>query len=397
MARSGGSRPFSGAEQADAMAKLGWALGGGLHLGLRSRVDAFSGEDPGPVHAPFEGHTYEALRTSQSARLHGLWGAHALNATAFANLGFHRFWDGFSSRDGLFGLLAEHRLSLASWQFLWGADLRLATGFARRGELVLSEGTRSEASLGLYAQAEWQPRPLPLRAVAGGRFQHVAGQSLGLGKAELHHRPLAWLGTYARYFQNFRSPTLSERYLAMPVANPNLEVERSDTADVGLALQTPAGSFKLAGFLTRAKHLIVVSGAPPALRRENLERLNIHGLEGQWEMHQQRWRANLSLSRQWPDTQAMRVPHTQVAAQLGYTLDAWFFSASALSRFGLLTERFSPMPPVTTTEARVEFAPSPRLRLWLRGSNLLGQKRALNVGYPLPGFEAFIGMRLETG
>ncbi|MCL2012318.1 MAG: TonB-dependent receptor [Cystobacterineae bacterium] len=398
MARSEGYRPFSAAQQADALAKVEWAPGGGLKVALRSRVDAFSGMDPGPVHAPFENHNYEALRLSQSIGLQGLWGAHSLSATTFANLGFHRFWDGFSSRDGLFGLMAQHRYSQQSLQLLWGVDARLTTGFARREEVALSEGTHSEASLGLYAQAQWQPKPLPLRAIAGGRFQHVAGQNFGLGKAELYYAPLQWLEAYARYFQNFRSPTLSERYLAMPVANPNLKVERSNTADLGLNLQSPLGHFKLAGFLTKAQNLIALSGAPPALSRENVERLTVPGLEAQWTLHKQSWTGSLSFSRQWPDTRAMRIPHTQLAAHMSFSpFPLWRLSLSAAMWHGLLTEQLAAMPPLSATEARLEYMPLPNIRLWLRASNLLGQKRAFNFGYPLPGFQMFAGMQLEMG
>jgi iron complex outermembrane receptor protein len=399
-AHSGGHRPYAGARQGNALAKLEWALGEGLVLGLRSRADAFAGADPGPVHAPFENHHYEALRLSQSARLRGQWGAHSLGATAFANLGFHRFHDGFSSKDGLYGLLAEHRMSWQALQLLWGLDARLVTGHAHRGGAPVSHGTRSEGSLGLFAQAEWQPTK-PLRAVGGGRFQHVAGQDFALGKAELHWAPLSWLHSHARYLQNFRSPTLSERYLAMPVANPHLKVERADTADVGMALHSPAGSFSLAGFLTNARHLIAVTGAPPALQRENVERLRVYGLEGQWEWQSPPWqprgfRGSLSFSRQWPDSRAMRVPHTQVAAQTELRLPSWTFSLSAATWVGLLSERLQHMPPVTTTGVYAEFAPSTRVRLWARASNLLGQQRAFNFGYPLPGFEVFAGLRLEA-
>jgi len=395
MARSEGHRPFSAAQQADALAKLEWVLAEGLLLSLKSRVDAFSGADPGPVQAPFENHHYKALRLSQSARLQGLWGRHALSATAFANFGQHRFWDSFSSRDGLFGLMAQHRYALRVVQLLWGVDARLATGYARREEGPLGQGTHREAGLGLFAQAEWLPIKT-LRAVAGGRFQQVEGQGFMLGKAELHYTPLAWLNTHTRYFQNFRSPTLAERHLAMPVANPNLKVERSDTADVGLSLQSPVGQLKLAGFLTRARHLIAVTGAPPALQRENVDRLKVYGVEGQWEVQARSLRASLSLGRQWPDSRRMRVPHTQLSAQLGYHLPHWAFSLHASTWLGLLNEKFSPMPPLTTTGALVEFAPSPPVRLWLRASNLLGQKRAMNFGYPLPGFELFAGLRLEA-
>jgi len=399
-AHGGGHRPHMEARQGNALAKLEWALGEGLVLGLRSRADAFSGADPGPVHAPFQNHAYEALRLSQSARLRGQQGAHALSATAFANLGFHRFWDGFSSRDGLFGLMAEHRMACNAVQWLWGLDARMLTGHARRDKAPVSNGTHNEGSLGLFGQAEWQPIK-PLRAIAGGRLQHVAGQEFALGKAELHYAPLAWLDTHARYFQNFRTPTLSERYLSMPAANPNLKVERSDTADLGFGLQSPLGRLRLAGFWTRAKHLIAVTGAPPAFQRENVERLNVRGVEGQWALQSphwqhQGWRGSLSFSRQWPDTRAMRVPHTQVAAQLAFRLPAWTFSLSAASWLGLVDERLRHLPPVTTTEAQVEYAPSLRVRLWLRGTNLLGQQRAFNVGYPLPSFEAFAGLRLEA-
>ena len=399
-ARSAGYRPFSEAQQANALAKLEWALSEGLVLSLRSRADAFSGEDPGPVHAPFEGHSYEALRLSQSARLRGQWGRHTANATAFANLGFHRFWDGFSSRDGLFGLMAQHRYAWTALQVLWGLDARLATGHARRDSAPLPQEAHSAASLGLFAQAEWQPIK-PLRAVAGGRFQQLAGQAFPLGKAELHWAPLAWLDTHARYFQNFRTPTLSERWLAMPASNPHLKAERSDTADIGATLHSPAGSFSLAGFRTQARHLIAITGAPPAFQRENLHRLLVHGLEGQWALQSPHWqqrgfRGSLSASRQWADTRAMRLPHTQLAAWLGCRLPQWTFSLAAATWVGLLTEKLSAMPPVTSTEARVEFSPSARVRLWLRGTNWLGQRREFNPGYPLPGFEAFVGLRLEA-
>jgi len=396
-ARSSGSRPSSQAQQVDAMAKAAWVLPGGLELALRSRVDAFSGEDPGPTYAPFSKHSYEALRFSQSARLEGNWEGHALRVVAFANHGDHRFWDGFSSKDALYGLNAEHRWALwEALQLLWGVDARLTTGFARRDGVGLSPNTLSEAGLGLFAQAEGQWGPL--RAVGGGRFQHIGGQNFGLGKGEIYYRPLPWLEAHARYFQNFRSPTLSERYLAMPVANAKLKVERSDTADVGLSLHSRVGRLTLAGFWTRAQNLIVVAGAPPALQRENLQSLSVPGIEAQYTLQTRHGlHGSLSFSRQWPDTPAMRMPHTQLAAQVGLRLSQWAFSLAAATYVGLLSEKFNPLPPVTATQARVEYRPSNNLALWLRASNLLGQRRMFNSGYPMPGFEMYAGLRLEMG
>jgi len=394
-AHSGGTRPSSQARQTDAMAKAEWALPLGFSFGLRSRVDIFSGEDPGPTYAPFAGHTYEAIRWSHSARLRWQMDNHAFNATAYANLGTHRFWDGFYSKDGLYGLNAEYRWGWREGlQLLWGLDGRLVTGFARRGEVPLSEGTRREGSLGLFAQVEW--RGPKLRTVVGGRFQHVGGQNFGLGKAELYYRPLGWLEAHLRAFQNFRSPTLSERYLSMPVANPNLKVERSDTIDVGFALQSLVGRFVVSGFWTYAQNLIVVTGVPPAFKRENVEKLDAPGIEAQYTLHTRHGlHTTLAFSRQWPSTRAMRVPHTQATAQVGLRLPQWAFSLSAATYWGLLSEGFHPLPPVTTTEARVEYIPSRAMVLWLRASNLLGQRRVFNSGYPLPGFEVHAGIRLQ--
>ena len=85
---------------------------------------------------------------------------------------------------------------------------------------------------------------------------------------------------HARWAKNFRQPTIRERYLPFPTANPNLEPEYSTSLDAGIGTELGRFVADATVFRTRSRDLIRYFGAWPTAEVVNIDETTVYGVEG---------------------------------------------------------------------------------------------------------------------
>jgi outer membrane cobalamin receptor len=85
----------------------------------------------------------------------------------------------------------------------------------------------------------------------------------------------------SRLVRNFRQPTVRERYLPYPTANPSLQPEYATNLDAGLRAAWGKLLLDAAVFRTHSHSLIRYFGAWPTAEVVNIDESTVYGAEGQ--------------------------------------------------------------------------------------------------------------------
>jgi outer membrane cobalamin receptor len=279
--RSKGHRTGAGGSNDLAHFSLRWRALPTTHLLVSSKVFHGNGGDPGPITHPYTDHWYDARRTTSSVRLTSWHDGVLLRLVPYLNTGVHRLYDGFYSRDHNAGAYAETEMDvLPGWHALVGLSADTVGGWVENRsteEVQNVQGLTNTAAYGQLTVQPWQP----LEVVAGAR---------GVLSTEYGLIPLHKLGTrveivpgvalHARWAKNFRQPTIRERYLPYPTANPNLEPEYATSLDGGLGATLGKLMFDGTVFRTHSRNLIRYFGAWPTAEVVNIDEMTVYGAEG---------------------------------------------------------------------------------------------------------------------
>lgn len=279
--RTDGHRAGAGGSNTVVQLSARWHALPTTRLTLSHKQFYGTGADPGPVTHPTPDHTYDVRRSSTSLQLTMLRGGVLVRAVNYVNLGTHRLYDGFYSQDHTAGAYAQAELDV-------GEDLRLLGGLwgdAVGGQVenratLERENVRGLRNMAGYAQLAWQPSTV-VQLVAGGRG--VVNNEYGfvpLYKAGVRVEPWSSVVLQSRVARNFRQPTLRERYLPFPTANPDLRPEYATTWDAGVSAQIGKLRSELVVFATHADDLIRYFGAYPTAEVVNIDSYDAWGLEG---------------------------------------------------------------------------------------------------------------------
>jgi len=284
--RSEGHRAGAGGANDLAHFSVRWRPRPTTHLLVSTKLFHGTGGDPGPITHPYTDHWYDARRTTSSVQLRSWHEGLLLRLVPYLNTGVHRLYDGFYSRDHNAGAYAETELDLLpGWHALVGLSADSVGGWVEnRGteEVENVQGLTNTAAYGQLTVQPWQP----LELVAGAR---------GVLNSEYGLVPLYKLGTRvemlpgvavrARWAKNFRQPTIRERYLPFPTANPDLEPEYATTLDGGLNAHLGKLVIDAAGFRTHSRNLIRYFGAWPTAEVVNIDETTAYGVEGLIGVH----------------------------------------------------------------------------------------------------------------
>ncbi|MBK6849709.1 MAG: TonB-dependent receptor [Proteobacteria bacterium] len=382
----------------------------GLRLTARNKVVHLVGSDAGPVTHPYRDHAYEVWRNTAALQLAG--GRDRLlhwTLTPYLNLGIHRLFDGFHSTDYLGGLQAElelrpHRL----------AELAIGLAAQRVGGRVENRVTHERPPVAalqdaaLYGQLTLRPLQR-LSAVVGARGLYSNRYGLvWLAKAGARWDLTDRLQLRARLARSFRQPTLRELYLPFPVANPTLRPEYALTADLGAAYNSERIELSGTGYRTAAENLIRYFGVWPSAEVVNIGRVVIWGVEGHVGL-KRLGPCSLSLGGNWQDVG--RYTRQNPDAKVNLTLDATQplgprhrvgATASAEWVHGLYMANYGrrPLAAVFVADLALRY----RYRSAARGlalepyallRNFLDRRYAYVEGYPMPGFHALLGLKVE--
>ncbi len=378
-----------------------------LSLTLRNKVVHLKGADPGPVTHPNIDHWFDVWRNNTSTRLEWQRNSVHLTGTPFFNLGVHRLYDGFFSHDYVAGGIVEADFKLhSSTQVLLGFSSQHVDG--RVENRIDGEQTPVEAltNLSVYNQITLQPLK-PLSIVAGARFHH----SFTYGSEILYKGGIRWdiyRGLYAhtRIARNFRQPTIRELYLPYPVANPDLRPEYSLNSDFSLGFKSQHVEVSGTGYRTQADDMIRYFGSWPSAEVVNIDHIVIWGAEGRIALRNL-GPVSMSVSRDWQDVG--RYTRQNPSSKLNFTLEVnkelgpHFMSASLTGEWvqGLYMSNYSrdPIDDVFSMDLAFRYRYVSRERgfslepyLFLR--NFLDRRYAYVEGYPMPGFNVLMGLRV---
>lgn len=371
-----------------------------LSLEVRQRTTFLDGSDPGPASRPHADHWFRVRRFHQAMTLRFSQGDVRLFATGFANVGLHRHYDGFRSRDVLAGFLARTDVTpLSDLIVSVGTDVRVTGGHAENLLDASDFGGHYVPSAAAYAQTAWTPWTY-LTLMAGGRLQwRQRSGFFPLFKGGVALRPWSGGTLYARVVQNFRDPTIMEMYLPFPEANPNLKPERSLTTDFGVTHQWPRVlTVSLSGYRLDARDFIRLLGAYPSFRRENVDRVTNFGIEGSLRVLALRpVEVRLAGTRVWRGHYTAQNPDTKVNGTVDVSFGGWRVALSGEWVSGLYAGDYSeePLDDVAFLDLRCEYAwADGHGRAYMTLRNLTNHRYSYLRDYPMPGIHAVGGLEL---
>ena len=379
-----------------------------LRLTLRNKVVHVQGGDPGPVQSPTTDHGFDVWRNTTSMQVAYTRGKARLSLVPYLNLGIHRLYDGFYSRDYVGGATGELKLPLDR-----AANLLLGVAGEGVGGSVANRITgerpsvRSLGDASVYGQMTLQPFAslgivLGARGLASSRYGFVplykAGARWDLGRGFFFH---------GRISRNFRRPTMRELYLPYPTANPDLKPEYAQNANAGLGYSSGQVEITCTGYRTEARDLIKYFGVWPAAEVVNIDHIVVHGVEGRVAVRNVGpLSASLSAARQGVGRYTRQNPDAKINFSIDFAqaFAAGFLGANLTGEWvhGLFMADYGrqPIPDVFVMDLAVRYRHTSRqrgmtLEPYLLLRNFLDRSYAYVAGYTMPGFNILLGLKLE--
>lgn len=397
---SDGHRAGAGAGLVSSLLKVRYRLSDHHSLEVRQRSTILDGADPGPASRPNPDHWFRVRRFNQAATYRYARGAAQVSTSAFANVGLHRLYDGFRSRDLLAGFLARVDVAPADGLMVTGgADVRVIGG---RAENLLDGsdfGSHHVPSAAAYAQVVWDPWPW-LTLVTGGRVQWNERYGvLPLFKGGMSVRPWPGGSLYARAVQNFRDPTVMEMDLPFPKANADLRPERALNTDFGVSQNWPGVLVvSVGGYRLDARDFIRLLGAYPSFRRENVDRITHWGIEG--SLRVTAWKPvslRLAATRVWRGHVTAQNPDTKVNGTVDVVVGPWRVALSGEWVSGLYAKDYwqDRLDDVAFLDLRCDYEwAGGRGRAYVIFRNITNHRYSYIQDYPMPGVHGMGGLEL---
>ncbi|HEX6833300.1 MAG TPA: TonB-dependent receptor [Rudaea sp.] len=254
--------------------------------------------------------------------------------------------------------------------------------------------------------AGWRAQDGALDGEVSGRYDHYDG----FGGAFSGSLAGGWkladnLRLSASYGTAFRAPNLNELYSpgygGLFAGNPNLDPERSHTAEVGLTWRVDAANEVTArGFSTRVHDLIDFSGGT-TLSAINIDRAAIDGFELSHDLHAGEWSMSNRYTWQNPrdedsGAQLLRRPKNKFSSLLERSLGDRASGGVELAYSGRRDDTGGvTLPSYAIVNLRASYALSPSWRIGARVENLFDRDYELVHGYNTPGRSGYLDLVWE--
>jgi len=378
-----------------------------LTLTARNKVVHLDGADPGPVTHPNPDHWYDVWRDTASLGLDWTEGRLHLRLTPYVNVGVHELYDGFRSVDHVGGGIAEAQVRAAST-----ADVLVGTAWQQVGGRVMDRvtGARSlvEGMTDVSAYGQIDLRPVERVSLVLGARELVSSRhgAVLLYKGGARYSPFDGLFVRTRVSRNFRQPTLRELYLPFPSANPDLRAERSLNWDAGLGHASEHLELSGSGYRSEANDLIRYFGSWPTAEVVNVDHVVIWGVEGVVGL-KRLGPASLFVTGNWQDvgryTRQNPEAKLDFTLELGHELGVDFLGGSVSGEWvhGLYMGDYARQPiddvfvmDLTLRYRKQALERGTSLEPYLFVRNLMDRRYAYVEGYPMPGLNALVGLRI---
>ncbi len=279
--KTDGHRPGAGGDSLVASAAVRYRISPDVRLTIRNKVAHIVGADPGPVSSPTPHNWFDVWRDTVSAQLAYCGRMARLSLTPYLNLGVHRLYDSFYSRDTVAGVIGEADVRLHPLAtLLLGVAAEGVDGMVEDRATGESPDVSGLADLSAYGQATVRPLPR-VSVVLGAR----ALTSTKYGFVPLYKTGAYWdighgFSVRGRISRNFRQPTIRELYLPYPTANPDLQPEYALNSDLGAGYLSQHFEISASVYQTSARNLIKYFGAWPSAEVVNVDHFVVRGVEG---------------------------------------------------------------------------------------------------------------------
>jgi outer membrane receptor protein involved in Fe transport len=380
-----------------------------LSLTLRNKAIHIEGADPGPASHPYANHFYDVWRDNGSFRLEWSHKALRLNITPAFNTGVHRLYDGFRSVDVVAGTRGEveYRLGRTA-EFLVGVDQHHIAGSVENRATLEVIPVNAMNDVSTYGQVTLRPLA-PMSVVLGARelYSDRYG-SATLYKAGFRSRLYRGLFAHTRLARNFRQPTLRELYLPFPTANPDLRPEYALNWDAGLSYLSEHLEGSATLYRTEARDMIRYFGVWPAAEVVNIDHIVFWGFEtmlrlkrlGPLSVTGSLDHKNVGrFTRQNPSTKAnfgVELRHSVGADEVVAGLSGEWVTGLYMANY-----HRQPMANVFVIDGQLRYrhvddARKLTLEPYLLLRNLFDERYAYIADYPMPGFNAMVGLRITV-
>jgi iron complex outermembrane receptor protein len=387
-----------------------------LYVHLDANVASYMAQNPGTEAAPVFDNIADILRGEAALTAENRFDKNDGALKLFYNFGDHYINDGyatggaprpnrFKSDDYNYGALLYQSIRLFKGNTITaGVDYKNYGGFARQvnaetgdvAGVLLADTSFYEAAGYLTVQQTLFDK---FTLNVGGRYEH--NQLYGsewAPQAGITYTPLEATVLKASVAKGYRSPTLREIFMFVPVRNPDLKPERMWNYEISWEQKLLGNrlSFELTGFIADGSGLIQVvsgkninsgdfhnTGTEIAVKYQPLQHLHLHG--------------NYSYLHMPADKRVAYAPEQMAALSAAYAgLKKWNFNvnyryvkdvysnvgAKIKSSYGLL-------------DAQVSYRPLQWLNVFVKGENLTGKKYEIVTGYPMPGITVMGGINIS--
>ncbi len=401
--RTDGHRPDADYRGRHLVARAGAEIGLGTHLEFNANLADVRVLDPGPASAPRVDHWYDLLRWGGDATLTHQARAWEGEVRVHGNFGRHEFFDGWSSRDRLHGVMSRLTLRPTATNITTvGLDWKRYGGLAH--DATTDYGDRYLTEYGPYLHTQ-QVLAGHLIASAGLRVEHHErfGQA-GLPQAGLVVAVDGATSLRLSAARGLRSPSIRELYYWLP-ANPELgpdlfwSREIGLTRDLGDRLHLDVVLFRLDG-----SELIAFEGPPPRWVNTGAARRDGAELALQWRAAD-RFTLDVSWSRLWSRQPVFNSPGTKLTALAGWRLPGVVLSGRLLGVRGLTGAEWgsSPVPILhplddyLLADLSARLHPVAGLEVALHLRNALDTAYQAMWGYPMPGRHLMVEVGYALG
>ena len=405
--KTDGHREGTGGNDMVGATALRYRLAPDVCITLRNKVVHIEGGDPGPAPHPTIDHWFDVWRDSASLEAAYSPDRVRLSLTPYLNVGVHRLYDGFYSHDYVGGVIGEMDLRVhRRTKLLFGLTADRVAGSVENRITGESQDVRALTDVSLYSQLTLRP-VAPLSIILGGR-ELVSSK---YGFVTLFKTGVRWeagrgVFVHGNISRNFRQPTIRELYMPYPTANPNLLPEYAVNSDLGAGYESEHLALSCAAYHTEARDLIKYFGVWPAAEVVNIDHLSIWGIEGRVAVTHL-GPISTSITGDWQDVG--RYTRQNPNAKVDFSLEAaqefraHFVGGNITGEWvhGLFMADYGrqPIPGVFVMDLAVRYRYTSRQRgiaiepyLLLR--NFLNRQYAYVVGYPMPGFNVLMGLKV---
>lgn len=408
-----GHRPNSKFNQWSGYGKLGYRISDHIKTRLDFNITRFKASNPGMIEKPILDNDARVLRGMTSFSIENKYDNLSGALNVYVNFGDHKINDGyfagaspkdflFRSKDNMWGATFYQTTSLFEGNSLTaGVDFKSFGGKAYNDFFLLDE-QKEIADKHIYEVAGYanmrQSLSDRLYLSAGIRYDHNShsgGTWVPFGGVSF----IASQNTVLKAVvsKGFRNPTIREMYM-FPPQNPDLKPESLINYELSASQNLFSNRLQLdlSVYYLDAKNLIQTVRKDGRPLNVNTGRVKNFGVEF---MANYKLLSNLSLNTNYSyihmKDPVLAAPKHQFYFGGAYDYKKWSFQTGVQYINKLYTQTTPPLTDsFTLWNASVSWSPLSWMEIYAKVENILNQKYQINAGFPMPGTNAYGGIKI---